>query len=82
MEIIQFVLNTKDNPGGANALKMFNDTRRTSYGLLSHLEPLARRQNSNELNMFDFLNTNFLNEDDISPYGDPIGAGFTTDWLF
>ncbi|CAK7205976.1 hypothetical protein SEUCBS139899_008759 [Sporothrix eucalyptigena] len=43
-EIIQLILDTKNNPGGPTGLDIFNDTRRTVYGLRSRLGTLARHR--------------------------------------
>lgn len=81
VEIIQFALDSRNVPGGHSTLEIFNDTRRTSYGLLHRLGPLASRQNLGNLNMSDFLDITFLEEGDSSWNIDPARAGFTADWL-
>jgi hypothetical protein len=40
-DIIQLILDTKNNPDGPTGIEIFNDTRRTSYGLQSLLGSLA-----------------------------------------
>lgn len=85
MEIIQFAVDSRNLPStnGNSTLKIFNDTRRTSYGLLHHLGPLVRQQNfGGDVNISDFLNMAFLEEGDPSLHVDPMRAGFSADWLF
>ncbi|CAK7223186.1 hypothetical protein SBRCBS47491_005124 [Sporothrix bragantina] len=43
-EILQLILDTKNNPGGPTGIAIFNDTRRTAYGLRSRLGSLARHR--------------------------------------
>ncbi|CAK7214901.1 hypothetical protein SCUCBS95973_002294 [Sporothrix curviconia] len=43
-EILQLILDTKNNPGGPTGITIFNDTRRTAYGLRSRLGSLARHR--------------------------------------
>ncbi|OAA68014.1 Transcription factor [Niveomyces insectorum RCEF 264] len=40
-DIIQLILDTKNNPGGPTGIDIFNDTRRTAYGLRSRLGTIA-----------------------------------------
>ncbi|KAL1896322.1 hypothetical protein Sste5346_004706 [Sporothrix stenoceras] len=41
VDILQLILDTKNNPGGPTGLAIFNDTRRTAYGLRRRLGSLA-----------------------------------------
>lgn len=49
--LIQLILDTKNNPGGPTGLEIFNDTRRTAYGLQNRLGLLAGHQ----VPEYDFL---------------------------
>ncbi|KAF7359508.1 Fungal specific transcription factor domain-containing protein isoform 2 [Mycena sanguinolenta] len=50
-DLIQLILDTKNNPGGPTGLEVFNDTRRTAYGLQVRLGTLAGER----LPEFDFF---------------------------
>lgn len=61
VDIIQLILDTRNDPGGPTGLDIFNDTRRTSYGLQNSLGTLAgfrAMQVFTELD--DFLDVPFL----------------------
>jgi hypothetical protein len=55
-DIIQLILDTKNNPDGPTGIEIFNDTRRTSYGLQSVLSALiGSRAQDTFLESLDFL---------------------------
>jgi hypothetical protein len=61
-DIIQLILDTKNNPSGPTGLEIFNDTRRTVYGLQSRLGTLAgHRVTEMHSHSLDFLDMD-LNE--------------------
>ncbi|KIW14899.1 hypothetical protein PV08_07684 [Exophiala spinifera] len=82
-DIIQLILDTKNNPGGPTGLEIFNDTRRTSYGLQNLLGTLvAHRAPESFSNSFDFLDMPLL---DLGDFGPSRIGNFVTDndgeWL-
>lgn len=81
VEILQLILDSRDGPGGGDRLKIFNDTRRTSYGLQVLLGQSAARQESNGLEMFDFFDMTFPYESEINSFLDPVGPSVSQDWL-
>ena len=65
-DIIQLVLDNKNNAGGAPILDIFNDTRRTAYGLQDRLGPMSSHLFTEYLPpSFDFLDVSGLNVDTI-----------------
>ena len=82
-DIIQLILDTKNNPGGPTGLDIFNDTRRTSYGLQNLLGTLVGHRASDAFaNSFDFLDMPLL---DLGDFGSsrlgPFGAENDGEWL-
>ena len=75
VDIIQLILDTKNNPGGPTGLDIFNDTRRTAYGLQNRLGTLAGHR---AMEMFsiseDFLDIPFLEIGDMTASRMGIGA--------
>ena len=66
-DIIQLVLDNKNNAGGAPILDIFNDTRRTAYGLQDRLGPMSSHLFTEYLPpSFDFLDVSGLNVDTIA----------------
>ena len=66
-DLLQLILDTKNNPGGPTGLEIFNDTRRTSYGLQNVLGTLVVRPAQDAFSgSFDFLDTPLL---DIGDFG-------------
>ncbi|KAI1122251.1 fungal-specific transcription factor domain-containing protein [Nemania abortiva] len=83
VDIIQLIIDTKNNPGGPTGLDIFNDTRRTAYGLQNRLGKLAgNRSNQALMTSFDFLDIPSL---DIGGVGlgrsDSFGLGMVDEWL-
>jgi hypothetical protein len=64
-ELIQLVLDSQDSPGGPSYLQIFNDTKRTAYGLEKCLGTMARRRSTDiQPNPLDFLDIPFLDAGD------------------
>ncbi|KAI0971620.1 fungal-specific transcription factor domain-containing protein [Xylaria arbuscula] len=83
MDIVQLILDTKNNPGGPTGLEIFNDTRRTAYGLQNRLGKLAGNKSRLAFaNSLDFLNTPLLDlgEFDIGRSGN-FSCSMVDDWL-
>ena len=77
-DLIQLILDTKNNPGGPTGLDIFNDTRRTAYGLQSSLGTLARHQVID----FDFLDLPILEGGDFNmSWPGAFGPEFDGEWL-
>ncbi|KAI0107838.1 fungal-specific transcription factor domain-containing protein [Nemania sp. FL0031] len=83
VDIIQLILDTKNNPGGPIGLEIFNDTRRTAYGLQNRLGKLARnRVNQTPVNSFDFLDIPLLDTGEFSlGRSGSFGFGMVDEWL-
>lgn len=81
VEILQLAMDSRNVPGGNTILQIFNDTRRTSYGLLHRLGPHVGVADPN---MSDFLDMAFLEEGELSwnMTADPMRNGLTADWIF
>lgn len=83
VDMIQLILNTRNDPGGPTGLQIFNDTRRTAYGLQQSLGSLTGHQAMNaNPHSFDFLDMPILDTDGFSPsmlMG--FGAGVDGEWL-
>ncbi len=82
-DLIQLILDTKNNPGGPTGLEIFNDTRRTAYGLQNRLGTLAgHRVRGADSNMFDFLDMPVL---DVGEFNVPWNGSFVPEmdgeWL-
>ena len=82
-DIIQLILDTKNNPGGPTGLEIFNDTRRTSYGLQNLLGSLVVPSAPEAFSSsFDFLDMPLL---DIGEFGasrmGTFGAENDGEWL-
>lgn len=79
-DIIQLILDTKNNPGGPTGLEIFNDTRRTVYGLQNRLGMLAGRRVAEVYShSLDFLDMDL--EDLTSPWGATFGLEMDSEWL-
>jgi hypothetical protein len=73
-------LDTKNNPGGPTGLEIFNDTRRTVYGLQNRLGMLAGRRVAEVYShSLDFLDMDL--EDLTSPWGATFGLEMDSEWL-
>jgi hypothetical protein len=82
-DIIQLILDTKNNPEGPTGIDVFNDTRRTSYGLQSLLGTLivSRTQEAFH-NAFDFLDLTLPDQTDFGTSRMGIfGPEHDGDWL-
>ncbi|KAI1170185.1 fungal-specific transcription factor domain-containing protein [Nemania sp. FL0916] len=83
VDIIQLILDTKNNPGGPTGLDIFNDTRRTAYGVQNRLGKLAvNRAYQGLANSFDFLDIPLLDTADFG-FGRTSSLGFdmVDEWL-
>ncbi|RFU28718.1 hypothetical protein B7463_g7621, partial [Scytalidium lignicola] len=79
-DIIQLILDTKNNPGGPTGLEIFNDTRRTVYGLQNHLGLLAgHRIPEMYSHSLDFLDMDL--DDLTSPWTGTFGSEMDSEWL-
>jgi hypothetical protein len=66
-ELVQLVLDTQDSPGGPSYLQIFNDTKKTAYGLERCLGAMAQRRKVDiQPNAFDFLDLPVLDAAEIS----------------
>jgi hypothetical protein len=66
-DIIQLVLDTKNNASGPTILDIFNDTRRTAHGLQDRLGPIYSHLFTEFCpQSFDFLDVPSLNVDDLT----------------
>lgn len=84
VDMIQLILDTRNNPGGPTGLQIFNDTRRTAYGLQQSLGSLTGPSilSGQSLHSFDFLDMPILDTNGFSPsmlMG--FGAGVDGEWL-
>lgn len=78
INLIQLILDTKNNPGGPTGLEIFNDTRRTAYGLQNRLSTLADPQ----VPEFDFLDMPILDMSEMSaPWSSTFVADVDGEWL-
>ncbi|KAL6812035.1 fungal-specific transcription factor domain-containing protein [Trichoderma sp. SZMC 28015] len=78
INLIQLILDTKNNPGGPTGLEIFNDTRRTAYGLQNRLSTLADPQ----VPEFDFLDMPLLDMNEMSaPWSSTFVADVDGEWL-
>ncbi|OAG38433.1 hypothetical protein AYO21_07416 [Fonsecaea monophora] len=65
-DIIQLILDTKNDPNGSAGIGIFNDTRRTSYGLQTLLGSLIAPPTQEAFpNSFDFLDMSFPDFSDV-----------------
>ena len=96
-DIIQLILDTKNNPGGPTGnIDIFNDTRRTAYGLRSRFGMLAshRRDHFSRVDLFtitdDFFDGVFAGLIEIPSaaaphqqlgFANPSSPDFDRDWL-
>lgn len=89
-DTIQFILDTKNKPDGTAGLKIFNDTRRTVYGLHNRLGTLVAAHNAAiELgSLCDFLDVPVPEEGGFSIFpltiGNELGAldaEFDGEWM-
>lgn len=79
-DIIQLILDTKNNPGGPTGLDIFSDTRRTVYGLQSRLGNLAGRRVAEVYShSLDFLDMDL--DEFTSPYIGAFGPDLDAEWL-
>lgn len=85
VNIIEIVLDSWQSEGGGRNLQIFNDTRRTSYGLLLHLGQSVEFQNLPNMDLSEFFDIGFLEEGNpasfAAPFAEPFDVGFTSDWL-
>lgn len=66
-DTIQLILDTKNSPGGPMGLDIFNDTRRTAYGLQNRLGTLAGPRAADLYSQsFDFLDMPILDLGDMT----------------
>jgi len=74
-DTVQFILDTKNEPDGRAGLRIFNDTRRTVYGLQNRLGTLVAAHNAtNELgSLFDFLDMPILDASGFPVFPPMIG---------
>ncbi|OAP57360.1 hypothetical protein AYL99_08098 [Fonsecaea erecta] len=82
-DIIQLILDTKNNPDGPTGIDIFNDTRRTSYGLQNLLGTFTvPRTQEVFLNSFDFLDMALPDFNDLGSSRMRIfGPESVGDWL-
>ncbi|KAL7943892.1 fungal-specific transcription factor domain-containing protein [Trichoderma barbatum] len=77
-DLIQLILDTKNNPGGPTGLEVFNDTRRTAYGLQNRLGILAGPQ----VPEFDFLEMPLLDIGELAaPWNNTFVPDIEGEWL-
>jgi hypothetical protein len=81
VEIIQVALESWQTAGDGSHLQIFNDTRRTSYGLLLHLGQSTKSHSLPDMDLSEFFDMGFLEEGNSAPFTNIIGTGFTSDWL-
>ncbi|KAH8819286.1 fungal-specific transcription factor domain-containing protein [Xylogone sp. PMI_703] len=83
INIIQLILDTKNNPGGPTGLDIFNDTRRTAYGLQSRLGTVPGHPITEIYSHpFDFLDVSSFDISDLTtPWGGTFGSEIESDWL-
>ena len=81
LDIIQHTLDSWQTTGGSTVLQIFNDTRRTSYGLMLQLGQSARARKLADLDLNEFFDMGFLEEGNPGKSTDAYGFGFTSDWL-
>ena len=79
VDLIQFML---DSPGSGTSA-VFNDTRRTAYGLEKTLGNLARfRSTSDQVYFFDFLEPSFFDGADVNaPWSQPFQLDADNEWF-
>lgn len=77
-DTIQFVLDTKNKPDGLAGLDIFNDTRRTVYGLRQRLGSLIAAHNTtHQLGpLFEFLGMPMLEDGGFGEFQQPLGDDF------
>lgn len=77
-DTIQFVLDTKNKPDGFTGLDIFNDTRRTAYGLRKRLGGLVSAHNTNHQlgPLFEFLGMPTLEDGGYSGFPPIMGNDF------
>lgn len=82
VDIIQLILDTKNNPGGPSGIEIFSDTRRTSFGLQNSLGLLAAHRVP-EVNpsYLDFLDLPPDGGDFAMPWTGTFGTEFDGEWL-
>jgi hypothetical protein len=81
VDIIQVVLDSWQVDGNNSTLQIFNDTRRTSYGLLLRLGPAAKSQILPDMGLSEFFDVGFLEEGNPAPFAGTFDFGYTSDWL-
>lgn len=83
VDLIQLIIDTKNSPGGPTGLEIFNDTRRTAYGLQNLLGTLAgRRAKEKYPRLFDFLDMPILDGGDLtSSWLTNFGSEIDGEWL-
>lgn len=83
-DILQLIIDTKNDPGGPTGLDIFNDTRRTAYGLQDRLGKLAGHPRVTEIysQAFDFLDMPLLDVGEMSaPWTGTFGSENDGEWL-
>jgi hypothetical protein len=81
VEIIEVALDSWQTTGGGSVLQIFNDTRRTSYGLLLQLGHSAKSQNVPDMDLSEFFDLGFLGEGTSALFAGSFDFGFSSDWL-
>lgn len=77
-DLIQLILDTKNNPGGPTGLEIFNDTRRTAYGLQNRLGILAGPHSFD----FDFLGESIFDFGNLmAPWDGSFEPEVNGEWL-
>lgn len=66
VDLIQLIVNTRNDPGGPTGLQIFSDVRKTVYGLQKLLGTLAgNRATETNPHSFDFLDMPILDESEM-----------------
>ena len=82
-DIIQFILDTKNKPDGTPGLNIFNDTRRTAYGLQERLGTQAVHRAIKDLDWLDFsdLPLPVFDDSDLSTQMGVFASEADNEWL-
>jgi hypothetical protein len=78
VDTIQFVLDTKNKPNGPAGLDIFNDTKRTAFGVRQRLGNLiAAHKDTHQLGpLFEFLGMPMLEDGGFSGFQPTMGDDF------